>query len=88
MSSSNKNTIMSKAKGQRSKRVAESPRRHDTPVVICPGNPDHEALRSVIREWLVPALVKQFLAEQKSGGTKNTVINQKRTSEFHGERIR
>jgi hypothetical protein len=28
------------------------------------GQPDPDAVRSVIREWLVPLLVREFLVEQ------------------------
>jgi len=39
-------------------------RRRDTPLIIGSGEPNQEALISVIREWLVPLLVREFLAER------------------------
>jgi len=42
-------------------------RQRDTPVIIASGQSDPAALKSVIREWLVPLLVRQFLAERGVG---------------------
>jgi len=35
-------------------------------VVECRQPPEHEAVCSVIREWLVPPLVKEFRAEEQA----------------------
>jgi hypothetical protein len=41
-------------------------RRQQSDLVVEPGQPDSESVRSLIREWLVPLLVTEFLAEQKA----------------------
>jgi hypothetical protein len=38
--------------------------RKEVPLILSPGTPDHDALRSVVREWLVPMLVRQFLSDR------------------------
>jgi hypothetical protein len=43
---------------------ADTARHPETVLVVACGQPEHEAVRSVIGEWLVPLLVKEFLAEQ------------------------
>jgi hypothetical protein len=60
MPMSSKKATISRKEIDRSGKVPR--RRGETPVIIAPGDPDQEALRSVIREWLVPLLVRQFLA--------------------------
>lgn len=42
-------------------------RRAETKLEFPTGRPDLDALRSVIREWLVPVLVEKFLREQEVG---------------------
>jgi hypothetical protein len=42
-------------------------RKRDATVLLAPGTRDHSALDSVIAEWLVPLLVKEFLAEHWPG---------------------
>jgi len=69
-------------------RKAALTRRREPELLIERGQPDPDTVRPAIREWLVPLLVKQFLAEQKSGHTKNTVNRREPISEFHGERTR
>jgi hypothetical protein len=67
MSSINRKTTASRtAKGRQSERRAGNGRqqRRETPLIIGSGESDQEALRSVIRGWLVPVLVRQFLAER------------------------
>jgi len=52
-------------------RKAATTRRQEPELVVEPCQPDPETVRALIREWLVPLLVKEFLAEQKAfpGGT-------------------
>ena len=38
-------------------------RRKQVQLILSQGTPDHDALRSVIHEWLVPMLVHQFISE-------------------------
>jgi hypothetical protein len=33
-------------------------------LILSPGIPDQDRLRSVVREWLVPLLVRQFLSDR------------------------
>lgn len=40
-------------------------RKIDPLVKLAAGKPDHTALNTVITEWLVPMLVKEFLAEYR-----------------------
>jgi hypothetical protein len=45
-------------------------KRGETRLVLVPSAtaaPNDEVLRSVIDEWLVPRLIKQFIAERKNG---------------------
>jgi hypothetical protein len=66
MSAARKTTTRRGADGPRAGVPAGNVRRRwrDTPVIIASGQPDPEALRSVIRGWLAPLLVRQFLAER------------------------
>lgn len=49
------------SKSQRSKS------RRATNLTIEPGEPDQTSLRSVVREWLAPLMVRQFLVERGIG---------------------
>ena len=54
-------------------------RRKKVQLILAPGTPDQNALRSVVREWLVPMLVREFLAERGIAPpeVKNKVISSK-----------
>jgi hypothetical protein len=39
-------------------------RRKKVQLILTPGIPDQDGLRSVVREWLVPMLVQDFLRER------------------------
>jgi hypothetical protein len=53
----------------------------ETDLFIEGGEPDQEAIRSAIREWLVPLLVKEFLSEQETARTPIPVLEQEPTIE-------
>jgi hypothetical protein len=57
-------------------------RKSDPLIVLAPGDPDHSALSSVITEWLVPLLVKEFLAEYWQSPERDS---QDTTIGVHGE---
>jgi hypothetical protein len=46
-------------------RKVAATRRQEPELVVGTCQPDPESVRALIREWLVPLLVKEFLAEQK-----------------------
>ncbi len=60
-----------------SPRVSQGRRRRDPILRLAQGNSDREALNSLVSEWLVPLLVREFLAEQQ---TRTSVKSNGRTS--------
>jgi hypothetical protein len=60
-------------------------RHPQTSLVVASVQPDHEAVRSVIREWLVPLLVKEFLAEQQAVCDSVSQLKQESTFKPLGE---
>jgi hypothetical protein len=48
------------------------------------GEPDLEALSALAREWIVPVLVKEFLAERAKDVSRFEANQQKRTNERPG----
>lgn len=62
-----------------------SKRGPQTEVRIGAGEPDVALLSSVIREWIVPALVREFLAEHPTGGSKAEVNSANELREPHSE---
>jgi hypothetical protein len=46
-------------------------------LVVEGGQIDPESVRSVIREWFVPLLVREFMAEQQAIQAKTTVSPRK-----------
>ena len=51
-----------------------------TEVQIVTGQRDNESLSAVMREWLVPMLVKEFLAEKRTKLAKTPANAKKRTT--------
>jgi hypothetical protein len=54
-----------------------SARQLETELVVKGGQTDPESVRSVIREWFVPLLVREFMAEQQAIQAKTTVTSRK-----------
>jgi hypothetical protein len=48
---------------KRNKKATSSPRRPEVSVVIAPAVRDIDSINSAIKGWIVPLLVKEFLAE-------------------------
>lgn len=49
--------------------------RHDTRLVVEPGTPDATAVPLAIREWIVPVLVREYLAERAAATAYLTTVN-------------
>jgi hypothetical protein len=60
----------------------------ETELVMKCGQPDPDAVRSVIREWIVPLLVRDFLAEQEALRGPISQLTQKPTTEPIGRKER
>lgn len=71
--------LPSEAKSEqlRSPRASGVRHKRDPIMVLAQGNSDREALNSLVSEWLVPLLVREFLADQQ---TKITVKSNEPTS--------
>jgi hypothetical protein len=50
------------------RRASDKSSRTESRIIIEVNKPDPEAISSVIREWIVPLLVKQFLEERSARG--------------------
>lgn len=50
-------------------------------LYVADGNRDRDAVYSAIREWLVPLLAHEFLADRRSGRSENTVTSPNSSSE-------
>jgi len=51
-------------KDQNLKNKKSSTSDQEPTLVFAPATPDHTLIAEVIREWIVPALVKRYLAER------------------------
>ncbi len=60
-------------------------RKPQTAVLVGSGEPDIGLISSVIREWIVPALVREFLAEHPIPASPSKVISEKRTTKPLGK---
>ncbi|HLH35290.1 MAG TPA: hypothetical protein VKX41_11485 [Alloacidobacterium sp.] len=58
--------------------------RKEVQLILSPGMPDQDGLRSVVREWLVPLLVRQYLAERgiELSQGQNKVISNNPSTRF------
>jgi hypothetical protein len=56
-----------------------------TAVLVGSGERDMGLIYSAIREWIVPALVREFLAEHPIPTSPSTVISEKRTTKPLGK---
>jgi hypothetical protein len=65
---------------------SKSSSRRGVSLEIGSGNPDLEAVSALVREWIVPLLVKEFLGERMTGGSRSEPNGQKRTREPLGRR--
>jgi len=66
--------------------VRKSSSRRSVSLEIGSGDPGLETLSALVREWIVPILVKEFLAERMTDGSGFDAIQQKRTKELPGRR--
>jgi hypothetical protein len=64
---------------------APARRRPLVSVVIAPGVRDAVAIRSAVSEWIVPLLVRDFLAEHPVVGSKSEVKADHQTTGVHSE---
>ena len=55
-----------------SAKFSSARRKRDPILQLAQGNCDREALNSLVSEWLVPLLVREFLAEQQMKITVNS----------------
>jgi hypothetical protein len=66
----------------------KSSSRRSVSLEIGSGKPDLEALSALVREWIVPLLVKEFLSERMTDGSSSEASEQKRTKEPLGRSVR
>ena len=57
----------------------------ETDLVVECAQPDRDAVSSVIKEWLVPLLVREFLAEQQPIRCPSSTLTEKPTFRPLGE---
>lgn len=50
-------------------KTSRAVRKSPTQLKIAPGQPDTQKINALVREWLVPMLVKKFLSERPPTGT-------------------
>jgi len=60
-------------------------RKPKTDLQLVSGERDIDLLSSAVREWIVPVLVRDFLAEHPIGVSKNEAVFNNSTTGVHGE---
>jgi hypothetical protein len=66
----------------------KSSSRRSVSLEIGSGEPDLETVSALVREWIVPLLVKEFLSERMTDGSSSEASEQKRTNEPLGRSVR